>query len=212
MCVYVCVCVCVRACVRACVWVCVCVCVVRACVRVCVCVWCIVCLGMCVHARAKNLSARLRSSPPPPPPNSSERIYATGIGFGDHSLIYTVIKGKCKRLSPVISKIRSFRSFNEEKFKNYLRDLEWSDLYSNKDDVQCMWDCFKSKFTSLSDKHAPFISVKRTLKGVPWITDEYIKGIFIERNTSPSSLNSDWEKFKHYRNRANNLNKKLKKE
>ena len=26
----------------------------------------VVCLGMCVHARAKNLSARLRSSPPPP--------------------------------------------------------------------------------------------------------------------------------------------------
>ena len=35
---------------------------------VCVCVWGVVCLGMCVHARAKNLSARLRSSPPPPHP------------------------------------------------------------------------------------------------------------------------------------------------
>ena len=45
----VCVCVCVRSCVSAC---------VRA--RVCG----VVCLGMCVHARAKNLSARLRSSPP----------------------------------------------------------------------------------------------------------------------------------------------------
>ena len=72
MCVYVCVCVCVRA--RVCVCVCVC---VRACVRACarVCMCGVVCLGMCVHARAKNLSARLRSSPPP---HSSERIYATG--------------------------------------------------------------------------------------------------------------------------------------
>ena len=40
----------------------------RACVCVCVCVCGVVCLGMCVHARAKNLSARLRSFPPPPPP------------------------------------------------------------------------------------------------------------------------------------------------
>ena len=63
----VCVCVCVRACMRVC---------VRARVRVCVCVCVCVCGGggggcsvsryVCVHARAKNLSARLRSSPPPP--------------------------------------------------------------------------------------------------------------------------------------------------
>ena len=33
----------------------------------------VVCLGMCVHARAKNLSARVQSSSP----HSSERIYAT---------------------------------------------------------------------------------------------------------------------------------------
>ena len=138
------------------------------------------------------------------------------IGFSYHSLIYTVIKGNCKRLSPVIGNIRSFRSFNEENFKNDLRDLEWSDLYSNKDDVQCMWDCFKSKFTSLSDKNAPFISVKRKLKGVPWITDEYIKVArerdFYRKKYKSSSLNSDWEKFKHYRNIANNMKKKLKKE
>ena len=127
-----------------------------------------------------------------------------------------MIKGKCKRLSPVISKIRSFRSFNEENFKTDLRDLDWSDLYSNKNNVQCIWDCFKSKFTSLSDKHAPFISVKRKLNGVPWITDEYIKVArerdFYRKKYKSSSLNSDWDRFKYYRNRANNLNKRLKKE
>ena len=32
------------------------------------------------------------------------------IGFSDHSLVYTVIKGKCHSLLPKISKIRSFRS------------------------------------------------------------------------------------------------------
>ena len=50
-------------CVCMCVCVCVCVCAcARACVRARACG--VVCLGMCVHARAKNLSARLRSSPP----------------------------------------------------------------------------------------------------------------------------------------------------
>ena len=51
MCVCVCVCVCVRA------W--------RARARACGVVY----LGMCVHARAKNLSARLQSPPPPTPQN-----------------------------------------------------------------------------------------------------------------------------------------------
>ena len=62
----------VRVFVRACECVCVCVCV-------CVCaylrarVWCSVYVCMYVCVGAKNLSARLWSSPPP----HSERIYAT---------------------------------------------------------------------------------------------------------------------------------------
>ena len=64
-------------CVCVCVCVCVCTCVC-ACVRVRARVCGVVCLGMCVHARAKNLSARLRS---PPPPHSSERIYAINSSF-----------------------------------------------------------------------------------------------------------------------------------
>ena len=58
---------------------CVCVCV---CARARVCG--VVCLSMCVHARAKNLSARLRSSPPPP--HSSERIYASATGNHDNGV------------------------------------------------------------------------------------------------------------------------------
>ena len=66
MCVCVCVCVCVCG-------VCVCACVcARA--RACVCVCGVVCLSMCVYARAKN---QRQIAIIPPPPHSSERIYAT---------------------------------------------------------------------------------------------------------------------------------------
>ena len=138
------------------------------------------------------------------------------IGFSDHSLVFTVLKGKCQTFSPKISKIRSFRSFDEVKFKKDLSELDWSEIHSNDCSVQRMWDCFKSKIQSLCDKHAPFISVRRKCNGVPWITDEYIKVAcerdFYRKKYKSSNLTSDWDKFKLYRNRANNLNKRLKKE
>ena len=74
-----------------------------------------------------------------------------------------------------------------------------------------MWDCFKSKLILLSDKHAPFISVRRKQNGVPWITDEYIKVArerdFYRKKYKSTNLNSDWDNY--YRNQAHNLNKRV---
>ena len=55
------------------------------------------------------------------------------------------------------------------------------------------------------------LGIKRN--GVPWITEEYIK-LARERNFyrnkfKSTTLKADWDKFKIYRNQANNLNKRL---
>ena len=69
---------------------------------------------------------------------------------------------------------------------------------------------------ALSDKHAPFVSVRKKRNGVPWVTEEYIKLArvrdFYRNKFKSTKLNADWEKFKVYRNQANNLNKRLKRE
>ena len=140
------------------------------------------------------------------------------IGFSDHSLIYFVIKGSCKCRSnlPKISKFRSFHYFDEQKFRSDLSEIEWDGFYSNVNSVQSLWDRFKSLLIRLSDTHAPMISVRRKQKGVPWITDEYLKLArerdYYRKRFKKTKLDSDWDKFKHYRNRANNMNKYLKRD
>ena len=125
-----------------------------------------------------------------------------------------IVKGKCPSLPPKISQFRSFRAFDEEKFKQDLREINWTELYSNEDNLEGMWQRFKTTFISVSDKHAPFISVRRKRSGVPWITEEYIKLArerdYFRNKFRSSKLDSDWEKFKQFRNQANNLNKRLK--
>ena len=66
---------------------------------------------------------------------------------------------------------------------------------------------------ALSDKHAPFVSVRKKRNGVPWITEEYIKLArernFYRKKFKSTKLNADWDKFKVCRNQANNLNKRI---
>ena len=75
---------------------------------------------------------------------------------------------------------------------------------------------FKLKFMALSDKHAPFVSVRKKWNGVPWITEEYIKLArerdFYRNKFKSTKLKADWDKFKVYRNQATKLNSRLKKE
>ena len=138
------------------------------------------------------------------------------VGFSDHSLVFLVIKGKCPSLLPKISTFRSFRAFDEEKFKEDLSQTDWTEFYSKENDLEGMWECFRSIFLSLSDNHAPVKTVRRKRFGVPWITEEYIQIArereYYRKKFKTSKLNSDWENFKKFRNRANNLNKRLKRE
>ena len=161
-------------------------------------------------------------------PNSStliDLIYASNslgqlqcgvqsIGFSDHSLVYALTKVSAHRLTPKISRFRSFRTFDENSFLSDLASIDWDALLAAQDDVNLKWKTFKSLFLQLCDKHAPYITVRRKIKGSPWINTEYIETAR-ERDFNKRKFNATkdplyYEKFKCYRNRANNLNKKLK--
>ena len=75
----------------------------------------------------------------------------------------------------------------------------------------------------------PFVSVRKKLKSSPWITNEYLalsrdrdyhkrKFNKLKKQYNDSCQNGDnslkelWEKYMCLRNKANNLNEKLKKE
>ena len=151
------------------------------------------------------------------------------IGFSDHSLVHTTLSHKPPKLTPQVFSFRSFRSFDTEDFLRDISKINWDGLFSEVDTVDTDWDKFKEKFSEISNIHAPFVSVRKKLKGnSPWITKEYLalardrdyhKKKFDQfkkqaRNgllTSESSLNELWEKYRCLRNKVNGLNKKLKK-
>ena len=135
------------------------------------------------------------------------------VGLSDHSLVYVILKSQKAKAVPVISRFRSFRNFNEQLFLDDLRNVSWD--ITDRDNVDLYWDNFKNNFNRICDKHAPIVSVRRKVKGAPWITEEYLQ-ISRERdyNKRKFDITNDikyWNAFKKYRNQSNTLNKKLKK-
>ena len=150
------------------------------------------------------------------------------IGLSDNSLVYIIIGHNPPKSKPEIFSFRSFRHFIEEDFVKDLSSVQWDGIFSKEDDVECSWKKFKETFTGLTNKHAPYVSVRKKQSGSPWITTGYLalardrdyhKRKFTEMKkkstetgqTDNGSLNELWEKFKSLRNKANNLNKRLKK-
>ena len=147
-----------------------------------------------------------------------ENVIKSGVqiaGISDHSVIYTVLKGKYQPLSPKISKFRSFKHFDSDRFREDVGKIDWHEFYSCGFDVENLWHCFKSTLLKICDRHAPIISVRQKQRGVPWINGDYIKLArqrdFCRKQFKKTGLISWWHKFQYFRNKANNLNKHLKK-
>ena len=68
---------------------------------------------------------------------------------------------------------------------------------------------------NICDRHAPMISVRQKQRGVPWINDDYLtlarQRDYYRKQFGKTKLMFWWNKFQYIRNRANNLNKILKK-
>ena len=91
--------------------------------------------------------------------SSPDKIIQSGLvhlGISDHSLIYatrklnSVIKGN----SQDSVEFRNFRKFNVESFLSDLYMLPWVEL-DCKQNVDEMWECWKTLFLQVLDKHAP---------------------------------------------------------
>ena len=81
--------------------------------------------------------------------------------------------------------------------------------------MENMWNISKRKFKDICDLHVPYVTVRKRSRGSPWITNEYLciarDGNYFKCKFDKHRTTDYWEKFKEFRNRANALNKKLKK-
>ena len=162
----------------------------------------------------------------------TKKAGTNSVGFSDHSLVYVTLSYNLPKSKPEIFSFRSFRHFSEEEFVKDLSSVRWDSIIAENNDVETNLAHFTETFSVISLKHAPFVSVRKKLNGAPWITSTYLsiardrdyhKRKFIELKSKStdkgqvcqadaSDLNVVWNKYKHLRNQANNLNKKLKKE
>ena len=74
----------------------------------------------------------------------------------DHSLIYATrnLNSVFKRVSRNAVEFRNFMKFNVDSFFNDLYALPWVGL-DNKQNVDEMWESWKTLFIQVLDKHAP---------------------------------------------------------
>ena len=69
--------------------------------------------------------------------------------------IYATIKGKYQPLSPKISKVRSFKNFDSDNFKDDVSKIDWREFHSYGSDVDNLWLCLKSSLPKICDRYAP---------------------------------------------------------
>ena len=83
---------------------------------------------------------------------------------------------------PNLKECRNFKYFNAESFLNDLYTLHWIEI-DNKENVDKMWECWKSLCVQVLDKQAP-LKTKRVRKRVMFLgligmsEQSYLKEIF----------------------------------
>ena len=109
------------------------------------------------------------------------------------------------------SPLRSNRSLPSrerlERRVHYLGPKPWTEI-DNKENVDIMWECCKSLFVQVLDKHAPLkTKIVRKRGTVPWIDKdvrtELFERDFLKRKGIKTNEQCDWNKYKSARNSAN---------
>ena len=127
--------------------------------------------------------------------SSPEKIISSGVihlGISDHmSLIYAIRKLNYvpKIGARNLIEYRNFKYFNAESFLNDLCILPWIEI-DKKENVDKMWECWKSLFVQVLDKHAPLKTKRVRKRG---IVREQVEssGNFLKK-ASDQSRNVHW--------------------
>ena len=91
--------------------------------------------------------------------------------ISDHHLVYLVLKLKTPRLKPSYVTIRSYVSYNADRFCEDLAFVPFH-VISMFDDFDDQVDTFNALFTDILDDHAPIKRVKIKARPNPFVTTE----------------------------------------
>ena len=123
----------------------------------------------------------------------------------DHLMIYGEHVEQHLISRPKIAKTRCFKKCNFDDLLYELHNVPWHlvDIYTSIDE---MWDCWKSMFLSVIDKHAPLQSVRMRTNSLPWV-DKEIRQLqrarnFYRRKFRKSKNLDDWVCFKNLKKKV----------
>ena len=135
----------------------------------------------------------------------------------DHYLVYVCRKfrGSLSAKHKVITS-RQMKNFDKDLFLSDLASVDWSAIVYNSDDVDsavCQWS---RTLSNIIEKHAPLRERRVTERFSPWITPGLKQLLRARDKLKTSSVRAKsqllMDAYKQMRCKANNLNRKLKRE
>lgn len=149
--------------------------------------------------------------------NKPQRIISSGVihlSISDHSLVYAIRTiSVTHKTTHTITEIRNFKNFNVESFNDELERTPWRSV-NNHCDPNLMWDCWKTMFLDIVDKHAPIKKKRIKNKKSPWLTASIKKSMINRDKLKSAAIKTntaeDWLNYKNLKNRLNNEIKKTK--
>ena len=131
----------------------------------------------------------------------------TTAEISDHHMVYVSLKERAVQQRNRILKVRSYKNFNEEKFKEDLKMAPWQvgEIFESVDDQYEYWEALLDKIV---DDHVPTRDMRVRTHNVPYMTREWKNAIKAKRRFSKKfSKNPTSENFQMKRKWRNEATK-----
>ena len=142
-------------------------------------------------------------------------IYKTCLS--DHYLVYSVreLHGGVKREHKYITS-RQLKNFDKAAFLSDLSEVDWEGPVSQAQDIDEAVNSWTEMFSLIFEKHAPTLHRRVSDKFTPWLNSSYFKLVKTRDKLKIKAVKSNsklsMQSYRQIRNKANNLNKQLKRE
>ena len=138
-------------------------------------------------------------------------VYA--LSFSDYDLVRFNRKQNRVKTTTKTIRCRNYSRYDHKKLKNDLKNTDWSPVYiahSISDSLQV----FNRILTGFFGRHAPFLTKRTNTNISPWLAVELKNEMdyrdVLQRKFRKPNTTKNYEKYKHQRNKVNNLIKRAK--
>ena len=137
--------------------------------------------------------------------NKLSSVYTEFTGGSDHKLIKVTRFAKSIQQNSRYVRKRCYKSFNEEEFKQKIRELSWYDLYICEDLDQAV-KLLTDKLTLILDQLAPVRTIQIRTRYAAWLSPE-TKTSMKARDTAQKKATEtqhpdDWRLYRNIRNKV----------